>query len=479
MILKKHKIIIFISLVLLSAFIFFNLMGKKEEFKSGILDHVDKFTYTWLSGNSKKYTVEIAEFKKDVLKAKTDKKDQRSYILGNTYLSVLNYNHSTLPTWKTMSAENSIYYKRISCIYSLFNLKERKFDISSFIRFGTELKDHDYLWIGNYYLLSGDIANAKKYYLTGLGKSKLLLKSFDIMMEISEMYQKTTIKKDFITVLPYIRPIDAFHYIKQRMKYFGYNFKIIDADDFDTDDVKKNFLKDLYPVFTPGDSAYLSMGDVYLMLYSHLVYQDKLDKLKNVKGNYRYLKKEYRKIVSYLITKKYITPYIDGKVHVDSPVNGFQMATLINIFIKKEGVSIISFSDAIKEVKKELSLDDFRLMNQSWRLFDVEKVKKYIDEEKFPVYRYRWSRTMTYGDLMMILYVSLYAKKKESGLAGENDEDRLKKEYKSYPEKYRTIVDYLYKKKIFHKESHGYIKIASNIHPIEFKKILKKFKEKL
>lgn len=326
---KKQTLLILyisISLILLSS------GGHGEDLNGKIAGSLDNFTYMWLSGNSKIEREEYRRLKDMVSEKKPEPKMKKWISLGKAYLAAMDYEKSIYSALQSSTKETAGYSDRINFIFSMIN-PDLKFNSNLIIR-KKGLKDYDYFWIGNYYLLQREFKKARYYYMQGIKISSRLLSSFDIMMGVAEEAPLKKTRMSFICALPYIRIEDLFFFLTNELSLTDHKLVIREWDDFDPKDIKKSLEKNIFPLYIRGDSAYLSLGDLLLALHTCIIKNEKEGLLTDSK-DVDYLKKGYRKIAAYMLKKRLIKPYIDGRLHLNSPVSGYFFADLYNNFTKK------------------------------------------------------------------------------------------------------------------------------------------------
>lgn len=328
---KIIKAIIILSFIsALIAYLYTGIYSQTIDKK--IAGMLDNFTYMWLSGNSKAYTEEYKNLIEAVTQSNSKEKMNEWISLGKAYISAMNCNIADYSNTQTSSDDIAKYSDRINFIFSMIN-PDLKFNVDIMIK-KKNLNDYDYLWIGNYYLLKRNFKNAQNYYIQGIRISSRLLSSFDIMLGVAEEAKLKKSKMSFICALPYIRAEDVFFFLSNELSLTDYKLVVQTSNEFNAEGVKKSLEKNLFPVYISGDSAYLSLGDLLLVLHTCLIKNGKENILTDIKAQ-EYLKEQYSKIAAYLLKKAILKPYIDGRLHLNSPVSGFFFADLYNNFIDK------------------------------------------------------------------------------------------------------------------------------------------------
>ena len=254
--------------------------------------------------------------------------------------------------------------------------------------------------------------------------------------------------------------------------------KILKSENFDTSEIRKHLFKGFFPIYTSEESAYLTSGDIYLLLHSYFILKDDSNILNASKGE-DYLPENYRKIISHLLKNKLISRYIDGKVHIDSPVSGLYFVKLFEALRRSTGDPYIRLDEAFTGLEKEMSLKGYKKILLSPGKFSITRVKRYLSRNRFPIFAKKRKPYITSGGLYLILYSMLILKDKEDVINLKKSTASKSERLEYLPRVFRGICGYLLNKKVIQPGPDGMIRIDIPLNTFDYLKLIRSFKNNI
>ena len=265
------------------------------------------------------------------IKQKNLKSINDEYWLASTYLSILDYNLLNIPISLSKIKRRESFFYRANLIYRLITNKSAINYVLK-LQKQKDIPDYDYFLFGISYILAGNKAAAKNYFLRGIKYAKRLLTAFDVMFtNIDDIFKVR--KKMFILLLPIIRWQDVCFFLKNTMYSMDFSCKRISS--LKDSDVQELINKQILPIYYYQNKYFFSYGDFLALFYiMELVSERHIDGTSTNIFKDMDLPFFIKKSASFLYEKKVIFPYLDTFIPLLSPISGYRFWELYNNSIR-------------------------------------------------------------------------------------------------------------------------------------------------
>lgn len=344
---------------------------KAQKLHSGVIEHIDALLYGWLGSDSQGST-DTKDFKKVLAKISNNKKEHVSYLLGEMYIALFEYNLEQYESVMSSLVIDSLYLDRARVLHALITANV-SFSISGYLDKSSSFNDIDYLLTGNYYLQRGNYAKAGQWFIQGLQNSIGLRKSFDILLGVVDTAKKGEsyifIQQNkgktipFICLLPYLRPQDIYYFFTTEFLPADYTLATVPSDKFNAETVQSNLSEKKFTLSYTHNSPYCTMLDIINCFTSIMQISGKTPSTTN--DNVSYLPKNVQATASFLIEQSILQLYLDGKIPTHSPISGIYFKKLYSTYITKNGKPAITVhSSSLKPFFTNYSIYSYTFMTQ-------------------------------------------------------------------------------------------------------------------
>lgn len=342
--------------IIIFSLVFSPITVQSQVLHSGISNYIDTLLHIWFGGNNAQYDTTLNQLQKLLVTLSKNQKDpqaKQSYLTGQMFVALLEYNLETFDSLRSSITIDSLYVHRADTLYALMNYPA-SCTITNYINQSEALRDYDYLIIGNYFLQRGEYAKARQWYLNGIQKSITLRQSFDILLGVADAIEKgddtLCIKTKsgkaphYLCLLPYLRPQDIFYYLKNDIPLkASYTLTIIPSHKFSYSAANEYLQQGQFPLTRNTNTSHCTMADIINCFTTILALSGKEPELSHTL-NLDYLPEYMQTTASYLIVNNIVPVYLDGRIPVYSTITGVHFQKMYSTYIKKFGKPVISTS---------------------------------------------------------------------------------------------------------------------------------------